>query len=91
MTQRYWNGSAWEDQIAPLPGDWIEGGSNRARLGPGAVFGYALALAAPPLGLFYGLFAARRYRGLDPNHGQWIFGLSAGFLLVWFLVSKTGL
>jgi len=80
MTQRYWDGAAWSDHIAPMP----VGPSRDAAQDSSAAavpIGYLLAILIPLAGFILGLFLLGK-----SGHAAGVIGLSvfAGFM--WFIV-----
>jgi hypothetical protein len=64
--RRYWDGTAWTQQVAPEP-------SAPAPVSLGLVVaGYVLALLIPIVGFVLGVVALKKHPGTGTNHGVWI-------------------
>jgi hypothetical protein len=82
-TQRYWDGDAWTDHVAPTA-------SRAAPLVSSSglkAAGYALALVFPLVGLLCGLMLVRRGKGRD---GFLVITLSVALTVVWAYVLVGG-
>jgi hypothetical protein len=83
--RRYWDGSAWTQQIAagvqPTPPSVPTGL---------VVGGYVSAVLVPLLGFILGSVAIKKHEGTGANHGVWIVVTAASMSVLYFLMLAGG-
>jgi hypothetical protein len=83
--RRYWDGSAWTQQIAAgvqqtppsVPTGLVAGG-------------YVSAVLVPLLGFILGLVAIKKHDGMGTNHGVWIIVTAVSVFVPYLLMIAAG-
>jgi hypothetical protein len=79
--QRYWDGSAWTQQIAA----GVQ--PTQPSVPTGLVIGgYVSAVLVPLLGFILGFVAIKKHEGTGTNHGVWIIVTAVSMFVLYFLM-----
>jgi MFS family permease len=90
-TQRYWDGQAWSQQVAPLAATY---GAPVSETSLYAILALVLAFVFAPLGIVFGVLGRREIDASEGRKtgralataGMWVGIVSCGFFVIYFVI-----